>query len=267
MTGVILKDVTIGTCRLILGDALAVMPGLGPVGHIISDPPYEQSLHDAKNSMIGREVRSHGQDRLRTDGGVSLRGLDFAGIDGIRADFTALAAEICQGWFIAFCTVEGVARWADVINPSPMKYKRGCIWVKPDSTPQLNGQGPAQGAECFVTAWAGAGHAKWNAGGKRGVYTHLTNPPDRHGGHPTEKPWRLMRDIILDFTAPGDVILDPFMGSGTTLVAAALTGRSTIGIELNPDYFDIAVHRVTKAIVSARALGPQISAEVQEALL
>ena len=256
MAGVV-KDVTIGNCRLILGDAMALMRGLGSVDHIISDPPYEQSLHDAKNS--GRA--------LRTDGGAELPGLEFASIDAIRGDFTDLSAGLCRGWFIAFCTVEGTARWADVINPSPMKYKRACIWLKPDSTPQLNGQGPAQGAECFVTAWCGSGYARWNAGGKRGVYTHLTNPPDRHGGHPTEKPWRLMRDILLDFTNPGEVILDPFMGAGTTLVAAALTGRRAIGIELNPDYFAVAEHRVRKAVASVRAVGPQLTAEVQEALI
>ncbi|AUQ89378.1 MULTISPECIES: site-specific DNA-methyltransferase [Phaeobacter] len=259
MTDAIQKDVTIGGCRLILGDALAVMPDLDPVDHLFSDPPYEQSLHDAKNGIEKR--------KLRTDGGVRLRALDFAGIDEIRAEFTELSVNICGKWFIVFCTIEGVARWADVINPSAMKYKRGCIWVKPDSTPQLNGQGPAQGAECFVTAWCGSGHAKWNGGGKRGVYTHLTNPPDRHGGHPTEKPWRLMRDIVLDFTNPGETILDPFMGSGTTLVAAALTGRRAVGVEKNPEYFAIAEHRVRKAMASSHALGPQLSAEIQEALL
>ncbi|ATG47613.1 hypothetical protein CEW89_08510 [Celeribacter ethanolicus] len=255
----IVKDVQIGPCRLILGNALEVMSEIGPVDHIVSDPPYEQSLHDVKNGLKDRN--------LRTDGGVQLRSLDFSGIDEVRGEFTALAAEICRGWLIVFCTIEGVARWADVINPSPIKYKRGCIWIKPDSTPQLNGQGPAQGAECFVVAWCGSGYACWNAGGKRGVYTHLTNPPDRHGGHPTEKPWRLMRDLILDFTAPDSLVLDPFMGSGTTLVAAALTGRRVIGIEKNPEYFEMAVQRVRKAVASAGATGPQLTAQVQEALL
>jgi site-specific DNA-methyltransferase (adenine-specific) len=254
----ILRDISFGGCRLVQGDALAILPELGAVDHIVTDPPYEQSLHDAK-SAAGRT--------LRTDGRAELRDLDFAGIDAIRAEFTDLAQAACTGWFIAFCTVEGVARWADVINPSPMKYKRACIWIKPDSTPQLNGQGPAQGAECFVTAWCGPSYARWNAGGKRGVYTHLTNPPDRHGGHLTEKPWRLMRDILLDFTRPGDLILDPFMGSGTTLVAAALTGRRAIGIEANPAYFDMAEHRVRKAVSVAAANGVQATAHLQEAFL
>lgn len=232
------KEVTIGDCRLILGDCLEVMPGLGQVDHVISDPPYEASLHAAKNSLRGR---------VRFDKGPDLKGLDFEAIDDIRVHFISCAAEICSGWFIAFCTVEGVWRWAEEVNSSLMKYKRACIWVKPDSTPQLNGQGPAQGAECFVTAWAGTGVAKWNAGGKRGVYKHTVNPPDRQGGHPTEKPWRLFAELLTDFTNSGQTILDPFMGSGTTLVACAKLGRKGIGIELDPDYFDIACKRVEEA--------------------
>lgn len=154
---------------------------------------------------------------------------------------------LSDGWFIAFCTPEGVARWADVINEGPMKYKRACVWVKPDSTPQFNGQGPASGAENFVCAWAGSGHARWNAGGKRGVYTHCVNNPERHGEHPTEKPRRLMSEIVADFTNVGDVILDPFAGSGTTGVAATTAGRGFIGIEQNPEYFAIMVARIEDA--------------------
>lgn len=228
----------IGDCTLYLGDCLEVMPGLGKVDHVISDPPYESSLHASKNALRGR---------VRVDSGPDLKGLNFDAIDAIRSDVVDAASAVCGGWFVAFCTIEGVARWADVINASKMKYKRACIWVKPDSTPQLNGQGPAQGAECFVTAWCGMGHAKWNAGGKRGVYKHTVNPPDRHGGHPTEKPWRLFAELLSDFTNRGDTILDPFMGSGTTLVACAKLGRKGIGIELDPDYFDIACERVTDA--------------------
>ncbi len=254
----IVKDITLGPCRLILGDSLQIMGDLDPVDHVVTDPPFEQMLHDFKNGKTS--VR-------RADGGTDMRRLDFAGIDDIRDDVVRLSQDICHGWFIAFCTIEGVARWADAINPSPMKYKRGCIWVKPDSTPQMNGQGPAQGAECFVTAWCGKGYAKWNGGGKRGVYTHLTNPPDRQGSHPTEKPWRLMRDLLQNFTQPGQIILDPFAGSGTTLVAAVRTGRRAIGIEINPEHFSTMCHRVKAALASVNVTGPELTAQVQEELL
>jgi site-specific DNA-methyltransferase (adenine-specific) len=224
---------------LYLGDCLDLMPALGLVSHVICDPPYEKSLHDSKNKL---------QRRLREDGGPELKGLEFAPIDDIRSRFIALCGAATDGWLIAFCTVEGTWEWADAINASSLKYKRACSWVKPDSTPQLNGQCPAQGFECFVTAWCGSGHSRWNAGGKRGVYTHNTNGPTRHGAHPTEKPVSLMREIVADFTNPADLILDPFMGSGTTGIAAVKLGRRFIGIEQDEKYFDVACTRLADAL-------------------
>lgn len=224
---------------LYLGDCLDVIPTLGQVDHVICDPPYEASLHLAKNNLSGRKHRN--------DGVAELKGLDFAPIDAIRSLFVDAVAEPCQGWLLAFCTVEGVAKWADCINASPLKYKRACIWVKPDSTPQLNGQGPAQGAECIVVAWAGKGFARWNSGGKRGIYTHCVNV-GRQGEHPTEKPSSLMTELLLDFTLPGDLVLDPFCGSGTTGVSAVRYGRRFIGIEQNPKWFDLACRRVSDAV-------------------
>lgn len=234
----VLREERIGGQRLILGDCLGVIISIGMVDHIFCDPPYEDIMHNAKSS---------GSRTMRADGGGELKSLDFEGIDSIRDDFVRISSEVCRGWFISFCAPEGVGRWADAINNSSMKYKRACIWVKPDSAPQFNGQGPAMGAECFVSAWAGKGYSRWNAGGKRGVYTHIVNPPDRHGCHPTEKPWRLMSELLRDFTNEGEVILDPFMGSGTTLVAAQKMGRAAIGIERDPKYFEIACERVAKA--------------------
>lgn len=226
----------IGNATLYLGDARDIVSTLGSVSHLMTDPPYEAVMHASKN----------GKPVLRTDGGVELSKLDFDPIDEIRSDVVAWGAQ-CEGWFIAFCTSEGVGRWADCINVSPMKYKRACVWVKPDSTPQMNGQGPAQGAEHFVVAWAGSGHARWNAGGKRGVYTHCVNNPERTGLHPTEKPRQLMAELVVDFTNPGEIILDPFMGSGTTGVAAVMGARRFIGIEMNETYFDLACRRLRDA--------------------
>lgn len=228
----------IGDCTLYQGDCLEIMPTLEPVDAVVTDPPYEAIMQDAKNALQGR---------LRSDNRPGIRALDFQSIDGIRAAVVENVARLCDGWFITFCTIEGTAYWAAAINSSPLKYKRPCIWVKPDCLPQLNGQGPAIGAECFITAWCGSGRSAWNAGGKRGVYTHNVNPPDRHGFHPTEKPWRLFVEILRDFTNPAQTVLDPFMGSGTTGVACAKLGRKFIGIELEPRYFDIACKRIEDA--------------------
>jgi hypothetical protein len=228
----------IGDCTLYLGDCLEVMPTLGSVDHVICDPPYEDFMHNAKAAA---------NRRIRTDGRTEIKPLDFKSINDIRPIVVRLVSEITKAWAIFFCTPEGVAKWADEINQSPMKYKRACTWVKPDSTPQLNGQCPAMGAENFVVAWSGEGFSKWNAGGKRGVYTHLTNPPDRTGLHPTEKPIKLMAEILRDFTNAYETILDPFMGSGTTGVACVKLGRKFIGIELDEKYFEIACRRIEEA--------------------
>ncbi len=228
---------TIGSATLMLGNCLDIMPTLGAVDHIVCDPPYEAITHKA---LDGKNTAR------RNDGRPASPAVDFDPIDAIREQVVAMGAQ-CEGWFIAFCTPEGVWPWAQAINASPMKYKRACVWIKPDSMPQLNGQGPGAGSENFVAAWAGTGHAKWNAGGKRGVYTHLVNNPERTGLHPTEKPRRLMSEIIADFTNPGQLILDPFMGSGTTGVAAVMAGRKFIGIEQNETYFELACKRLTDA--------------------
>jgi DNA modification methylase len=66
-------------------------------------------------------------------------------------------------------------------------------------------------------------------------------------GHPSQKPIQLMTELIEKFTKEGDVILDPFMGSGSTGVACAKLGRNFIGIEKKREYFDIAERRIGEA--------------------
>jgi len=234
-----MKPVIIGDCQLYLGDCLEIMPMLGKVDHVICDPPYEKHVHDSKVILA--------KHRVLRDGRKPFDECNFQSIDGIRKKFLYLCEQICEGWLVSFCTIEGTALWANDINKTNIKYKRPCVWVKPDATPQFNGQCPAIGAECFITAWCGTGVSKWNSGGKRGVYTYLTNNPDRSGLHPTEKPISLMAEIIKDFTNKEETVLDPFMGSGTTGVACVKLGREFIGIELDERYFEIACKRIEEA--------------------
>lgn len=61
--------------------------------------------------------------------------------------------------------------------------------------------------------------------------------------HPTVKPVAMVADAILDCSARGDIVLDPFLGSGTTLMAAERTGRCCYGMELDPLYVDTVIRR------------------------
>jgi len=235
------EPVTIGRATLYLGDCLEVMRRIEPVDHIICDPPYEQVLHTAMGAL--RTLRTDGKEYASN----RLEGLSFEGIDHIRGEVAQACVAVSNGWVILFTLAEGVREWRDQLQAAGAKYDTCLAWVKPDATPRFNGQGAARGFECAVTAYAGKGHKRWNGGGKRGVYVHCVNNPERHGEHPTEKPRRLMAEIIADFTNPDQAVLDPFMGSGTTGVAAVQMGRSFIGIEREPRYFDIACKRIEDA--------------------
>lgn len=221
---------------LYCGDCREILPNIGPVDHIITDPPYEQISQDRIGGI------------KRNDGGKVTQKLNFEGIDAIRDEVANLTRFVCQGWALFFCTAEGVALWRDAIEAAGIRYKTPMIWVKPDAMPKFNGQGPALAYENIVTAWCGSGHSNWNGGGKRGVFTHITNQPDRNGEHPTEKPAPLMAELVALFTKPHHLICDPFCGSGTTGIAAVKLGRRFIGIERDPRWFDLSCRRIQAAL-------------------
>jgi site-specific DNA-methyltransferase (adenine-specific) len=254
------REEIIGDCRLILGDCRDILPTLGYVNHVVMDPPYEDVLHEAMGKL--RTLRNDGKQYASN----RMSGLSFKGIDETRGDIANLCSSASAGWIIAFCLAEGVMAWRDRLQDAGCKYDTCLAWVKPDSTPRFNGQGAARGFECAVTAWAGKGHKRWNAGGKRGVYTHCVNGSFREGTHPTEKPISLMMELLADYTSSGETILDPFMGSGTTGVACVNLGRKFIGIELDPDYFDIAVKRIAEAYKQPRLFDDPPPKPVQEVL-
>ena len=163
------------------------------VDHTICDAPYERHMH------VSKADKAHPRGRkVRCDGCADIPAVDFDSIEPIRDDAARLMVRLTRGWLIVFCTPEGVAPWRDAIEAAGGRYKRACVWVKPDAAPQFNGQGPAMGAKNFVTAWCGPGVSRWNGGGKRGVYTHATNPPERDGRHAQDR-----RRMVLDARLSG----------------------------------------------------------------
>ena len=84
--------------------------------------------------------------------------------------------------------------------------------------------------------------------------------------HPTQKPLGVMKWVI-EFCPKANTILDPFMGSGTTGVAAIQMGCKFIGIEREPKYFDIACKRIEQAVAQGQLFEPEPTKEVQNCLL
>ena len=238
-----------------LGNMLDILPEIGAVDAIITDPPYEDELHKA----VGR-IR-------RNDGREMISDLGFAGVNNDRAEYARLMCEVSTGWVIAFCLAEGVRAWRDDMQANGAKCDTTLAWVKPDASPRFNGQGAARGFECAVTAWCGKGYRSWNGGGRRGVFTHCVNS-GRQGEHPTEKPLPLMIEIIELYTDPGETICDPFCGSGTSGVAAVKLGRNFIGIEQDPKWFDLSCRRISDALARPDLfIAPPAPAPKQESFL
>lgn len=252
----IIRKEVIGNQTLILGDCLEVMAGLDPVDHCISDPPYEAVMQNKWGVLSKSSPSSH----------VRHEQIGFDAIDEIRGDVTRNVVHLTKGWVIFFCMAEGVRAWRDEIEAAGAKYKRAMVWVKPDAMPQFNGMGPSVGHEMMVSAWCGGGRSRWNGGGKPGNFIHNKNTPGG-GVHPTQKPMPLMLELVSLFTSSGETVLDPFMGSGTTLVACERLGRSGIGIERDPKHFSAACKRVEEATRQPDLFIAPTVKPTQEALL
>lgn len=130
---------------------------------------------------------------------------------------------------------------------------RFMVWVKQCPAPPPPGAGWPSGAELCVYGWKP---------GRRWMHNGTTPPPNnvfasdsfRHGqpgkvDHPTQKPIQIIRPLIAASTQIGDTVVDPFCGSGSTLVAAKLRGIKAVGIELEERYVKIAIERLRQGVL------------------
>ena len=243
-----------GAWELRLGDCLDPATGMASlpdksVDHCITDPPYEAEAHTlqrrTKSTFVGVATSGEATGML-----PKVKAIDFAPITEEHRDLSAYEiGRLSRRWMLVFCQAEAVGYWREALLMGGATWKRSCIWVKPDGQPQLTGDRPGMGYESIACAHA-PGRSTWNGGGKHGVYKFMKQQPsDSHGGveHPTRKPEALMDALVRDFTDPGDLILDPFAGSGTTGVAAIRLGRRFIGWERDPKYHAIAMKRLRAA--------------------
>jgi DNA modification methylase len=87
------------------------------------------------------------------------------------------------------------------------------------------------------------GNAHWNGDRTQSTVWEIPKPQKSETGHSTQKPVECMKRPIENNSSPGQAVYDPFVGSGTTIIAAEMTGRCCHAIELSPAYVDVAVTR------------------------
>lgn len=224
------------------GDCRQVLPHLGMVDHVITDPPYDARTHAGARSC-GRNSNGDVDAAL-----AKPIVIDFAPLD--VAEFVPLMLLAAKRWTVAFCTMEMILEYRIAAMDS---WVRAGFWRRPDGAPQFTGDRPGTPGDAIAIMHHPRAKT-WNGGGKHGYWEV---PVVKHWRvHPTQKPEELMVQIVKDFTDPGDLILDPFMGSGTTLVAAKRLGRKAIGIELEEKYCAIAAQRLAQGALDLFASEP-----------
>lgn len=228
------------------GDCAAVLPTLADqsIGCVITDPPYSEHVH-------GKSRRGVGQWHDRAPGAADKRVRDL-GFAALSPDLLAFCAgefaRLAKRWVLVFSDVEMAGDWRAALTAAGLDYVRTGAWVKLNATPQFTGDRPAAGFEAVTIAHQ-PGRKRWNGGGKHALWTYpiVLN----RGGltprlHTTQKPLPLLKELVGLFSERGELILDPFMGSGTTGVAAILQGRRFIGCEIDQHYTEVARKRIAR---------------------
>lgn len=215
------------------GDCREVIPALGPVDSVVTDPPYGVGLTAKRAKQRG--------------GGVVSRTGSYSFADTVEYVETVVVpiVQLCRER--ARCVV---------LTPGTRN-----LWRYPE----------ADDVGCFYSA-AGTGMGRWGFTCSQPILFYGSDPylrtqqgsrPNSCGqtypndaneqAHPCAKPLPMMRWLVWRSSLPGETVLDPFMGSGTTLVAAKYSGRRAIGIEIEERYCEIAAKRLAQEVLDMEA--------------
>jgi len=223
--------VQIGNATLYLGDCMDILPTLPIVDSVITDPPYGINENSKKVASRGNMAAPK----------------DYGDFDWDKFPPTDELIELIRtkGKYQAFFggnyfTLPPTSCWL--------------VWDK------LNGTNDFADCELAWTNWPKAVRRlqwRWNGMIRQG---------NEERYHPTQKPLEVMKWLI-ELCPKSDEILDPFMGSGTTGVAAIQMGRKFIGIEREPKYFDIACKRIEQAVATPQLFEHEPVKQIQTSFI
>jgi site-specific DNA-methyltransferase (adenine-specific)/modification methylase len=229
------RPVIIGDATLYLGDCLEILPTLGLVDALVTDPPYGVALGDCKNNNRERN-----------------------GYESFSDTPEYVAASVVPAVMMALAIAKRGLLTPGIRN----------MWCYPK---------PKHVGSIYYPAAAGCN--SWGFSCWQPIFFYGNDPHGGKGskpdsfqsteaaeanGHPCPKPIRQMIWMLNRASLAHETILDPFMGSGTTGVAAIQLGRKFIGIEREPKYFKIACERIEQAVAQGQLFPPERTKQVQE---
>jgi site-specific DNA-methyltransferase (adenine-specific) len=221
------------------GDCREVLPTLqaGSVDLVLTDPPYGISYVSNMRNRITKERGKHQRP---------LVGDDSVPVDVLPLITRCLRDQSGCYWF---CNERGIEAFYQAVGLAGLTARRMLVWDK-----QLHSMGDLYGAwaaRCEYVPWAVKGRHILRGPRRANLISvvqeaHRAQPGH---GHPTEKPVPLLRHIIIASSDTGHTVLDPFMGSGSSLRAARDLGRRAIGIEIEERYCEIAARRLSQTVL------------------
>ncbi len=241
------------TITLLQGDCLELLGTLtaGSVDMVFTDPPYGHRNNDG--DLINRIEAALGHGPVREGRPIANDGPEAN--DLFRATLIQYKRLLKSGAACCCCCCGGggpdpqFARWSLWMD-EVLEFKMMVVW---DKGPIGMGWHYRRSYETILVSTRDSGSCKWYDTSHR--IENIIRPGDygirkiipSANQHPTEKPVQLAEHFIQLHTQPGDIVLDPFMGSGTTGVACVKMGRSFIGMEIDPQYFAMAEKRISAA--------------------
>lgn len=216
---------------------------------VITDPPY--------NLGVFMKSRATNLQKMRSNffGAAGWDDLDYSEWEQSMNSFFSELSRVCKKGsslivFMAIIKVESIIRMAEKYG---FYYKTTGIWHKKNPMPRNMNLHFVNSTEAWIYFTFGAKCGTFNNQDKL-LHDFIETPvaPKRervHGNHPTQKPIGLIKFFVETLSNKSDTILDPFMGSGTTGVAAKQCGRNFIGIELDESYYKIASNRINEVIL------------------
>ena len=248
------------THKIILGNALKVLKTIpdNSVNLVFADPPYNMSKKKGLSWAYSKHVT------MQEDWDIFSRE-DFL---KFNKEWLAECFRILKHggslWISgSFHNIYQMGFIIQEFHPE-IKINNSIVWFKPNAQPNITCRFFTESTEHLIWATKNGNNQKWkfnydwtkngiedkiNPKGKqtRNVWSIPLTPKKEKwaGAHPTQKPFELLRRIILSCTNEGDMVLDPFVGSGTTSAVAKYYGRNSIGIEIDKKYLEIIKERLS----------------------
>ncbi len=211
---------------------------------LLTDPPYGISSVYTCERQVPRRLRKNGADFIMP------RGYFGDWDDAVEPHkWTDIVLPKVGGWAVIFCAQAQIGEYSDILKSHKFNAVGTLVWQKTNPVPFNHNYKP-------INAWEALVIGKRPGTPFNGHVVHnvflCKSPSPQQRIHHTQKPLQLVEEFIKLFSSEGDLVLDPFAGSATTLIAACRLGRRALAFENEVSIYDLACKRVVREVGHGR---------------